>query len=154
VGALLIAALAVLFSVVERHSLEFGKEIEKGYARIGYRLPTMQRRTANPLRGASLLSTLPAAFLGVQSDPEGRRGLFLRSLVVLFVMFLLALVLPVGAEIAAGLKVSSLLAKQGLGCIWIAFVALGVFHVWITYSVGKHFRELEPTGDTNDAPSS
>ena len=144
VGALLIAALAVLFSVVERHSLEFGREIERRYASIGYRVPQMRRRTANPLRGTSLFSVLPATFLGAQSNLEGKRRF--GYLAVLFLLFLLAFVLPVGAEIAAGLKVSSLLARQGLGFVWTAFVVLAVSHVLISYRIAVYFQGLEPTG--------
>ena len=75
VGALLIVALAIMFAVVERHSMEFGKEIESGYVSIGYNVPTMRRRIANPLRGASLFSTLPAPFLGGSQVRRARAGL-------------------------------------------------------------------------------
>lgn len=106
-GALLIGILFMSLLTMETHAWYLAKEIRRLYKAIGYEEKLLDKPAVNPFDTPNILVS-SMSILAIEKRPQRFRfALWFDNVTTAVGVLFLLLILPIGAEVAAGLRLSS-----------------------------------------------
>jgi hypothetical protein len=127
-GAVIVGIATVTGELCDSEAQSLDEEIQRLYKSIGFEDRTLYANIASPFRGANSLSVLASIFSRENYQYGERReaeGLY-SAIKAEFLEFVIFLIIPTAAQVAAGFKVSEIVQQAGLEWVWMFFVLLAV----------------------------